>query len=93
MRVQCSGCVPIQVTAPAVPDGMYRIASGTIAGGAFASVTDERDFVTATRHTNGVGMNVQCSGATCVHQVESAISSCGVRTSLPLRNWTRPRRP
>lgn len=84
LRMQCSGCVPIQVTTPNVPDGMYRIASGTITGGAFASVTDERDFVTATRHTNGVGMNVQCSGATCVHQVDPAIVQLRTENVTPI---------
>ena len=84
LRMQCSGCVPIQVTTPTVPDGMYRIASGAITGGAFASVTDERDFVTATRHTNGIGMNVQCSGATCIHQVDPAIVQLRTENMTPV---------
>lgn len=100
LTVSCNNCVPLQLQTPAIPEGMYAIASGAIAGGQWSAVTDLRDFSMRIRHLNGTGMNVQCSGGTCVHQVDGAIVQLRTGSYTPLAQFdavaatfTRPVRP
>ena len=84
LAVSCNNCVPIQVTTPMIPEGMYQIATGTIASGQWSAVTDLRDFSMRMRHNNGTGMNVQCSGGVCVHQVDGAVVQLKSDTFTPM---------
>lgn len=84
LTVSCANCVPAQLAMPSIPEGLYPIATGTISSGQWSAVTDLRDFSVRARHTNGIGMNVQCSGGTCVHQVDSAIVQTKADPYTPL---------
>jgi hypothetical protein len=72
LTVRCTNCTQVQIELPGIPEGMYRIAEGTIVDGAFETVTDLRDFATGHRHQNGIGMNTQCAAGVCVDQVDPA---------------------
>lgn len=60
LTVSCTNCVPLQVTTPAIPEGMVPIATGTLATGATVSAwsdpTDARDWALGgLRISNGAG--------------------------------------
>lgn len=74
LTVTVSGLVPLQVTTPAIPEGMVPIATGTITSGAWDAPTDARDWAIGGQiHNNGTGMNVACSGGVCVHAIDTAV--------------------
>lgn len=87
VTIQCTNCNTIALATPTVPEGMYKIASGAITAGAFSSVNDDRTFMTGHRHTNGAGMNTQCSAGTCVDQVDAAIVQLKTETYPILREF------
>jgi hypothetical protein len=78
LTLSCAaGITPSQLTTPTIPDGMVGIASGSIVAGApstWGTPTDNRDWTAmGVRHTNGLGMNVQCAAAVCINQIDSAV--------------------
>lgn len=99
----CTNCIKSVVTTPTIPEGMVPIASGTITSGVWDAPTDARDWtLTGYRHTNGAGMDVECSSGVCVHAVDTAqvwvqgntlaptggVDMTGATTTKPFRTGT-----
>lgn len=73
LTVTCTNCLQIQETTPAVPAGMFAIATGAIAGGAWSSLADQRDFSVRLVPQNGPGSNSTLVGGTYTDSVDGTV--------------------
>lgn len=73
LTVTASGLVPLQVTTPAIPEGMVPIATGTITSGAWGAPTDARDWALGgLRVSNGAGSSSALSSGVLTIALDAA---------------------